>query len=133
MNGSGNAGLKQAAVVLGIVLLGVLAVVVARQISAEAMAVTVGIVCGVGAAIPTSLLLLVVLTRSERRRMDEEERGRGLSSQGQYPPVVVIQSDRSWGMAPAGDTWLHQGRPLPAPRLVGTDTETPYLESGTRR
>jgi hypothetical protein len=107
----GGPSLKQAMVVLAIVFVGVLAVVVAKQMSAEAMAVVVGVICGVAAAIPTSLLLLVVLTRSERRRSEEEERQRR-AAHGSYPPVVVIQGGTPQtlpGMPQAG-YW-----PSPAP------------------
>jgi hypothetical protein len=107
----GGPGLKQAALVLGAVFVGVLAIVVAKEMSAEAMAVVVGVICGVAAAIPTSLLLLVVLTRSERRRYDREDHQK---SQGQYPPVVVIQGGSPQGLPPghAGDYWP---RPEPWP------------------
>lgn len=67
-------------VTLGVLFVGALAVVVAKQMSAEALAVVIGVICGVAAAIPTSLLLVVVLTCSERR----QDRWR-------YLPVVVIQ------------------------------------------
>jgi hypothetical protein len=107
----GGPGLRQAMVVLGVVFAGVLGVVVAKQMSAEAMAVVVGVICGVAAAIPTSLLLLVVLTRSERRRLDEEDRRRR-STQGAYPPVVVIQggAPQSLPAGPQAGFW-----PSPAP------------------
>ena len=49
--GDGGVGLKQIAVVLGLVFAVALAVVVGKQMSAEAMAVVVGVVCGVAAAI----------------------------------------------------------------------------------
>ena len=99
---SGGPGLKQVAVVLGLLFVGGLAVIVVKQMSADAIAVVIGVICGVAAAIPTSLLLLVVLTRSERRRYGEEEQKR---RQGQYPPVVVIQGGAPQALpsgAPAG-------------------------------
>jgi hypothetical protein len=106
---SGGPGLKQTMVAMGLIFVGVLAVIVAKQMSAEAMAVVIGVICGVAAAIPTSLLLLVVLTRNERRRYEQEDqKGR----QGQYPPVVVIQGGAPQALppgAPAG-YW-----PSPAP------------------
>lgn len=106
---SGGPGLKQAGVVLGLLFVGVLAVVVVKQMSAEAMAVVIGVICGVAAAIPTSLLLLVVLTRSDRRRYEEEDRKR---NQGQFPPVVVIQGGTPQALPPGspGGYW-----PSPAP------------------
>jgi hypothetical protein len=95
----GGPSLKQAALVLGAVFTGVLAVVVVKQMSAEAMAVVVGVICGVAAAIPTSLLLLVVLTRSERRRYEEEERQQRAAHKT-YPPVVVIQGGTPQALPP---------------------------------
>lgn len=71
------------ALVFGITL----AVVVGNRMSAEAMAVVVGIVCGVAAGIPTSLLLVLVMGRHDRRQWREEQSPRS----GANPPVVVIQ------------------------------------------
>jgi MFS superfamily sulfate permease-like transporter len=56
--------------------------------STEAMAVVIGVVCGVAAGIPTSILLLLVLNRRDRQQVRGEEQQR---QQGNYPPVVVIQ------------------------------------------
>ena len=46
-----------------------LAVVVGRRLSDEALAVLAGAVCGVGAAIPTSLLIVAVSRRRDERRV----------------------------------------------------------------
>ena len=78
-----------------------LAVIVGNRLSDEAMAVLAGAVCGVGAAIPTSLLIVSV-----SRRRDEEQgrtlvpvQGQGAygqpqdaypQAQGPYPPVVIV-------------------------------------------
>jgi hypothetical protein len=99
----GGPGLKKAGLVLAMVFVGVLAVVVAKGMSAEAMAVVVGVICGVAAASPTSLLLLVVLSRSERRRR---------AADGPVPPVVVIQggAPQSLPPGPQAGYW-----PSPAP------------------
>ena len=55
------------------------------------MAVVVGVVCGVAASIPMSLLILLVVNRSKH---DDSSAG-SLPSQARryegYPPVVVIQ------------------------------------------
>ncbi|MEA3340178.1 MAG: hypothetical protein U9R15_09445 [Chloroflexota bacterium] len=65
-----------------------LAVVVGNRLSDEALAVLAGAVCGVGAAIPTSLLIVAV---SRKRDAGGEEQVRpSMSSQGMYPPVVVV-------------------------------------------
>ena len=61
-----------------------LAVVVGNRLSNESLAVLAGAVCGVGAAIPTSLLIVAVA----RRR--DEPRAQATMPQGPYPPVVVV-------------------------------------------
>jgi len=61
-----------------------LAVVVGTRMDREAMAVMMGMVCGVVAGVPTSLLIAAVTNRRGR-----EERCGGIGRD--YPPVVVIQ------------------------------------------
>lgn len=68
-----------------------LAVVVGNRMSTDAMAVVVGIVCGVGASIPTSLLIMTVVSRREAK----EERG-----QASFPPVVIVNPGNQMGQAP---------------------------------
>lgn len=115
--------LKQMLVGLGLVFVVTLAVVVAKQMSAEAMAVVIGVVCGVAAGIPTSVLLLVVLTRREQQRAEEaQQRAR----QGAYPPVVVIQGGAPQGLLP-GPQAGYWPMPTPGPmahrqfQVVGGD------------
>jgi hypothetical protein len=109
----GGPSLKQALVVLGVVFVGVLAVVVAKQMSTETMAVVIGVICGVAAAVPTSFLLLVALTRSERRRFEEDDRQRRSAERG-YPPVVVIQGGTPQAL-PAGPQAGYWPSPAPGP------------------
>jgi hypothetical protein len=77
-----------------------LAVIVGNRLSDEALAVLAGAVCGVGAAIPTSLLIVAV----SRRR--DEQRAQPSMPQGAYPPVVVVappggqQRPSDWNMLP---------------------------------
>lgn len=59
--------MKRAALTLIAVLVLVLAVVVARRMDATAMAVVVGVVCGIGASIPTVVLMLYVMARERER------------------------------------------------------------------
>lgn len=73
-----------------------LAVVVGNRLSHEALAVLAGAVCGVGAAIPTSLLVVAV-SRRRHEPQDFEPSGRAIGRavqppvpQGIYPPVVVV-------------------------------------------
>jgi hypothetical protein len=80
-----------------------LALVIGHRLSNEALAVLAGAVCGVGAAIPTSLLVIAV----SRRR---DERGLPPVQQGPYPPVVVVsppggrQLPGDWGAFPSSLT-----------------------------
>jgi hypothetical protein len=61
-----------------------LAVVVGNRLSDESLAVLAGAVCGVGAAIPTSLLIVAVARRRDEPRVQPP------MPQGAYPPVVVV-------------------------------------------
>jgi hypothetical protein len=72
-----------------------LAVVAGVRLSGEAMAVVLGMACGVVAGIPTSLLIAVV---TNRRSVDAER----VRATRDYPPVVVVQPGQTvHGYAPA--------------------------------
>jgi len=77
-----------------------LAAIIGNRLSDESLAVLAGAACGVGAAIPTSLLVVAV----SRKREEQQE---PLSApQGAYPPVVVVtppggqQLPNSWSALP---------------------------------
>jgi hypothetical protein len=74
---------------LAIALLGafaiVLAIVVGKGMSADAMAVVVGVVCGIGASIPTSLLMLFLLSRRQ-----EAEPPAPAMPAPQIPSIMII-------------------------------------------
>jgi hypothetical protein len=76
-----------------------LAVVMGMRMSVESMAVVVGVVCGVAAGIPVSLLILVASSR--RVNQADDWRQRSANRQAAYPPVVVIQ-----GGATGQDPWM---------------------------
>jgi hypothetical protein len=109
-----GAGLKQMVFVLAAVFGLTLAVIIGKKMSTEAMAVVIGVVCGVAAAIPASALLLVALTHRERQ---QEERERQTQPRGAYPPVVVIQggTPQALGPGPQAGYWPAppSGPPLP--------------------
>jgi hypothetical protein len=70
-----------------------LAVIVGNRLSDEALAVLAGAVCGVGAAIPTSLLILAIVRRREKSVTDWNDTQRPqmyAQQQGAYPPVIVV-------------------------------------------
>jgi hypothetical protein len=58
-----------------------LAVIVGKRMSTDAMAVVIGVGCGVLASIPTSLLILAVSGRRGEREVPR---------QPNYPPVVIV-------------------------------------------
>ncbi len=84
-----------------------LAVVIGTRMSPDAMAVVVGIVCGVLASIPTSTLLVWVM-RQRDKQMETQMNGRGY---GNFPPVVVVNGQGTNG--------------------YGNGTTTPSLPAGT--
>lgn len=74
-----------------------LAIVVGARMSAEALAVVVGIVCGVAAGIPTVLLLMSLMGPGDRQPRDLDRRD---APYGASPPVVVIQGGASQCLPP---------------------------------
>ncbi len=68
-----------------------LAVIVGVRLDQAALAAMVGVICGVGTSIPTSLLIVSLLRRKEERQ-GARSRGQAINHS---PPVVVIA-------APAG-------------------------------
>jgi drug/metabolite transporter (DMT)-like permease len=81
----------------------VLAAVIASRLSDDALAVLAGAVCGVGSAISTSLLFILL------SRWCDETRARppAIGPQGQRSPIIVItppagqQSPGAWDRPPA--------------------------------
>ena len=94
------------------VFLGLLAVavavtaawVVSNRLSEESLAVLAGAVCGVGAAIPTSLII-VAISRRERGSREDALPSTPQSERG-YPPVVIVtpqgtqQQPHNWNGLP---------------------------------
>ena len=74
-------------VLTGVTLIfaGVLAVVIGQRMSTDAMAVVVGIIFGVAASIPTSLIVAMLARKTQAR--ENEERFHRERSQ---PPVVIV-------------------------------------------
>ena len=74
--------MKKVAIVALIAFAVTLAVIIGQRMSTEAMAVVVGVACGVLASIPTSLLILAVSGRRGEREVRQQRRD--------YPPVVIV-------------------------------------------
>ena len=78
-----------------------LAVLIGTRMSADALGVLVGVVCGVLASLPTSLLLIWALVR--RTQGTSVEVGARQSAGGQaYPPVVVVNPGPGYGLSGYG-------------------------------
>ncbi len=87
-----------------LVFTAVLAITVGYRMSADAMAVVIGVVVGVLASIPMSAVILIITQR--QRREEAEARW---TPQRQTPPVVVIQG----GQMAQRPEWLPQGAVSP--------------------
>lgn len=88
-----------------------MAIVIGFRLSADAMAVIIGIVCGVLASIPTSVILVWVL-RQRDKQLDLQN---GPVRLGQYPPVVVVNGH---------GTSSNGGTMVPAPLLASGNNGT---------
>lgn len=75
--------MKRVAIGLAGVFVAVLAIVIGKQMSADAMAVVVGVVCGIGASIPTTLLMLLLVSR----RDEAQEQTKPFSH---MPSVMIV-------------------------------------------
>jgi hypothetical protein len=122
--------MKRTFAIIGAAFAVALAVVIGNRMSADAMAVVVGVVCGVLASIPTSLLLIWALGRRGYGAGAGAE-GQGRNNTGtQYPPVVVVNPGPGYGMPAYGPPRVPPlDRSLPPPgsprtfKVVG-DEET---------
>lgn len=95
---------------IGIVLLVVfavtLAVMIGNRMSAETLAVLVGIVCGVAASIPTGLLIMAVTRRPDsppEQRQSRDTQRFARPSPREYPPVIIVNPG---GAGPTMSQWL---------------------------
>ncbi len=100
-----------------------LAVVIGQRLSDQAISILAGAVCGVGASIPTSLLIVWVT----RRRQQDVRPNQPLP--GVYPPVVVVQQPpQPSGSVPQQLNYLSPYAAQPIPReftVVGGGMEEP--------
>lgn len=102
---------------LGLIAFVVISVLVVQRLSAEAMAVFVGVVAGVAASIPTSLIVVWVVLRTSTNRADTLNRPVAEARPAE-PHIVVV----SPSMAPASPSYGLSAPPTlpvyaqPAPR-----------------
>lgn len=106
--------MKKFFVIVSVAFSVTLAVIIGYRISADAMAVIIGIVCGVLASIPTTVLMVWMVR--QRDRQYELQAGQ-TARFGQYPPVVVVngQGTNGYGM-PTAPPPLLAGPPSPGGR-----------------
>ena len=99
--------MKRVATVAFIAFAVTLAVIIGQRMSTDAMAVVVGVACGVLASIPTSLLILAV----SGRRGEREVRQR----RADYPPVVIVN--------PGSNQPRYLQPPFQAPQFQGQERQ----------
>jgi hypothetical protein len=85
-----------------------LAVVVGNRMSAEAMAVVIGVVCGVTASIPMSAIILALSRRSQTAVRDDNP------SPASTPPFFVVAASPP---APPAVGWPDANRAYRAPAI----------------
>jgi len=76
--------MKRILMVLGIIFIVALCITIAKNLSSDAMAIIVGIICGIGASIPTSLLLLFLTRREDAYEHPEPRQNQ------QFPSVMIV-------------------------------------------
>ena len=87
-----------------------LAVIIGQRMSTDAMAVVIGVACGVLASVPTSLLILAVSGRQPGRGEQREAR-----QQRSSPPVVIVN--------PGNNQPHYLQPPFQAPPLQGQERQ----------
>lgn len=80
---------KQVLIAAALLFVMVLAVIIGQRMSTDAMAVVIGVIFGVAASIPTSLLIVAVTRRAAQDRAMQGEQ-RYQQGQRAQPPVIVI-------------------------------------------
>ena len=95
--------MKKLAIVAVIAFAVTLAVIIGQRMSTDAMAVVIGVACGVVASIPTSLLILAVSNRRGEREVQQRR---------DYPPVVIVNpgNNQPRYLQPPFPTPLSQGQ-----------------------
>ncbi len=97
--------MKKYLYIAGMVFVVTLAVIMGTRMSPDAVAVVIGIICGVLASIPTSAMLVWVMR--QRDKQVEMQMGGMRPMGGHYPPVVVVNGQGTNGYT----------SPYPAPAL----------------
>jgi hypothetical protein len=93
--------------VAGIIFVVTMGIVVGFRISADAMAVIIGIICGVLASVPATVLMVWTL----RQRDKQLEMQGGGARMGHFPPVVVVNGQGTTGY----------GNQMPPPPMLASN------------
>jgi hypothetical protein len=109
--------MKGVILVLSAVFVVALAIVVGSRMSADAMAVVVGVTCGVLASIPTSLLVIWATNRRADSGVWRDRQPGAVGMGSQYPPVVVVNSGERYARPALGAQpyWPEQTEGLLSP------------------
>ena len=113
--------MKKFLFVTGVTFVVVMAVVIGLRLSPDAMAVIIGIICGVLASIPTSVIFVWVLRQRDKQT---EEMGYGPGRYGHYPPVVVVNGQNPNGYSNSAPPMLTPSTPPGTRdfRVIGQET-----------
>jgi hypothetical protein len=96
----GRRSMKKYGMALGGIFAASVGVVIGYRLSGEAMAVVVGIVCGILATVPMVVVLVWTL-RVREKQVEAQLRGLGGGfGAGQYPPIVVVNGQGTTGNGP---------------------------------
>ena len=119
--------MRKSIVLLAIGFTVTLAAIVGTKMSPEALAVVIGVICGVSAGIPVSLMILAASNRRDRPVEEPRYASPDGARYGSFPPVVVIQGSTP-ANAPLLPPYYQGGQPMygSAPRpfhLVGEDED----------
>ncbi len=103
-----------------------LAIVIGQRMSTDAMAVVIGVIFGVAASIPTSLLIIAASRRSAADRAMADRAG----YERYMPPVIVLSPG---AQQPGWPSPLSNAPPLTPPverrfRIVGDDGSLRWLD-----
>ncbi len=103
---------------------GVLALIVGVRLEQAALTAVVGVACGVGASVPTSILLVALL---QKRNAQKDKKRQQFAAQS--PPVVVVTPQAAPRYLQPG-TWPEDYTlPVPSQRQFSVIGEDEFAES----
>jgi hypothetical protein len=115
--------MKRAILIMGLTFMVTLAIIFGLRVSADALAVVIGVILGIVASVPTTALVVYMLMRPRANYQQQVP-----PQAFQQPPVVVINAsdpNRQLGAAPP-PSWPSPGPTVQARKwtVIGdTDTE----------